>query len=40
MPKFMELFGYGIYFWSNEGNPLEPIHVHVSKSPHSNATKI
>ena len=40
MPIFMELFGYGIYFWSNEGNPLEPIHVHVSKSPHSNATKI
>lgn len=36
----MELFGYGIYFWSNEGIPLEPIHIHVSKNPHKNATKI
>ncbi len=40
MPKFMELFGYNIYFWSNEGFPLEPIHIHVSKNPHQNATKI
>ena len=40
MPKFMELFGYNIYFWSNEGEPLEPLHVHVAKSITSNATKI
>lgn len=40
MPKFMELFGYYIYFWSNEGNPVEPIHVHISQNPHKNATKV
>lgn len=36
----MELFGYSIYFWSNEGYPLEPVHIHVSKNPHQNSTKI
>ena len=33
------VYGYHIYFWSNENEPLEPIHVHVSKNPHANATK-
>ena len=32
-------YGYHIYFWSNEGEPLEPIHIHISKTPHPNATK-
>ena len=36
----MEFFGYIIYFWSNEGKPLEPIHVHVAKRPTKNGTKI
>lgn len=40
MPKIMEFFGYIIYFWSNEGKPLEPIHVHVAKRPSKNGTKI
>lgn len=40
MPKFMELFGYKIYFWSNESDPIEPVHVHISKNPHRNATKV
>lgn len=40
MPSIMNLFGYKIYFWSNENEPLEPVHVHVSKNPHKNATKI
>ena len=35
----MKVFGYKIYFWSNENN--EPIHVHVSKgNPSINSTKI
>lgn len=36
MPKWMVLFGYQVYVWSNEGVPLEPVHVHVAKhiSPH------
>jgi len=34
-----ELYGYKIFFWSNENN--EPIHVHVAKGKQSaNATKI
>ena len=36
MPQLFKMDGYRIYFWSNEGQPLEPIHVHVSK----NQTKI
>lgn len=39
MPQMLEIFGYKIFFWSNEGRPLEPVHVHISKHPHSNATK-
>lgn len=39
MPSIFELYGYKIYFWSNENN--EPIHVHVSKGqPTANSTKI
>ncbi len=36
----MRIFGYNIYFWSNEGNPLEPVHVHVGKTQSENSTKI
>lgn len=39
MPSIFEVFGYKIYFWSNENN--EPIHVHISKGkPSPNATKV
>ena len=40
MPKLMEILGYIIYFWSNEGLPVEPIHVHIAKQPNRNGTKI
>ena len=40
MPVVIRLFGYKIYFWVNEGKPLEPIHVHVAQTPRQNATKI
>jgi hypothetical protein len=30
-----------VYFWANEGNPIEPIHVHVAEGRAvPNATKI
>ena len=30
-----------MFFWSNENDPLEPIHVHVCQgAPNGNATKI
>jgi hypothetical protein len=42
VPKaLVDFLGYAIYFWLNESEPLEPVHVHVSKGrPTPNATKI
>ena len=41
MPQIFSIGAYRIYFWSNEGNPLEPVHVHIAKGqPEKNATKI
>ena len=35
------LLGYLIYFWMNEGNPREPVHVHITEgTPSPNSTKI
>jgi hypothetical protein len=31
MPKIFEWDGYKFFFFSNEGNPLEPCHIHVRK---------
>ena len=39
MPNFMTIFGYHIFFWSNENEPLEPVHIHISKKLGANATK-
>ncbi len=30
MPQVFRLGSYWVYFWTNEGKPLEPIHVHIS----------
>ena len=41
MPQIFKIGKYVIYFWSNEGNPREPIHVHIAEgTPVQNATKI
>lgn len=40
MPKYAKFIGYYLFFWSNEGKPLEPLHIHVGKEVHKNATKI
>ena len=41
MPQVFKIGSYWVYFWSNENDPLEPIHVHVSQGePSDNATKI
>ena len=41
MPQVFKIGAYWVYFWSNENEPLEPIHVHVSEgSPSANTTKI
>ena len=31
MPKVFSWHGYRFHFFSNEGNPLEPCHIHVQK---------
>ncbi len=31
MPKIFEWDGYKFFFFSNEGIPLEPCHIHVRK---------
>lgn len=40
MPKCFEIYGYIVFFWSNENEPLEPVHVHVGKRIAQNCTKI
>jgi hypothetical protein len=41
MPQLFRIGSYIIYFWSNEGNPLEPVHIHIAEGrATANATKI
>lgn len=41
MPQVFRIGGYLVFFWVNENDPLEPVHVHVSEGkPNPNATKI
>ena len=41
MPQIFRIGSYIIYFWSNENNPLEPIHVHIAEGKATaNATKV
>lgn len=41
MPQIFKIGSYWVYFWANESDPLEPVHVHVSPgAPSAGATKI
>ena len=41
MPQIFRIGSYIIYFWSNEGNPIEPVHVHIAEGrATASATKI
>lgn len=41
MPQVFKIGSYWVYFWSNESDPLEPVHVHVCLgAPSAGATKI
>ena len=31
MPQILRIGPYIIFFWSNESNPFEPVHVHVAE---------
>lgn len=40
MPQVFKIGSYWVYFWTNEGDPLEPVHVHVSEGcPTAQSTK-
>lgn len=41
MPQVFKVGSYWVYFWTNENEPIEPIHVHIAKGkPAANATKV
>ncbi|WP_347567412.1 DUF4160 domain-containing protein [Acidaminococcus fermentans] len=41
MPQLFRIGPYLVYFWSNENNPAEPVHVHITEGrPSPNATKV
>ena len=41
MPQVFKIGPYWVYFWANESDPLEPVHVHVSEgAPSANAIKV
>ena len=41
MPQIFKIGPYIVYFWSNENDPLEPVHVHIAEGRASaNATKL
>ena len=41
MPQIFRMGSYIVYFWSNENNPLEPVHVYIAEGRASaNATKV
>lgn len=41
MPQVFKAGSYWVYFWADEGRPLEPVHVHISEgSPTKDATKV
>ena len=41
MPTILRIGRYVIYFWMNENNPREPLHVHVAvRHAVANATKL
>ena len=41
MPQVFKVGPYWIFFWSNEGSPVEPVHFHIAEGgPTANATKV
>lgn len=41
MPQVFKIGSWWVFFWAAEGEPLEPVHVHVAQGkPRADATKI
>lgn len=39
MPDLYNFGSYKVYFWINEGEPLEPVHFHISNNYSKDADK-
>ena len=31
MPQIFKIGSYWVYFWTNENEPLEPVHIHIAE---------
>ena len=40
MPQIFKIGSYWVFFWSNESDPLESVHVHVSSHTLHNIMRI
>ena len=41
MPQVFKVGSYWVFFWTDEQQPLEPVHVHIAEGrPKPNATKV
>ena len=41
MPQVFRVSGYLVFLWTNEGEPLEPIHFHITDGvPSGSCTKV
>lgn len=40
MPKCFSVYGYVVFFWSNEGYPIESVHVHIAQRMGPDTTKV
>ena len=41
MPQIFKVSGYLVFLWTQEGDPLEPIHFHITDGvPSANSTKV
>ena len=41
MPRIFRIGSYWVYFWTNENEPLEPVHVHISEGkPRENSSLV
>ena len=41
MPQIFKIGSYWVYFWINENEHLEPVHIHIAEGkPVPNATKV
>ena len=39
IPQIFSIGSYVVYFWSDEGEPKEPVHVHVAQGRSSKRKK-